>query len=248
MQFFLIINIYGKWFKCTMNRKIHITREQFDRLMESCVKEGVDEILNGSYLADKDSDGNVKDLGYEVGLNPLPDGTPVTTNDIADELSPRNGYMDRGVMPARGGYTMESEVKKNLVNEVSAANMTRKHKVSGPLAQKMTANYNAAGEKKVGSKRIEHLLSGYTDNYASNLLSDINSGNITQKEYDMIGGDDLKNELDRRVKSDQTIDKSFKQSQAASGVQNAFISPHTKTGGNGMAHTKKTSTDNYYGA
>lgn len=231
-----------------MNRKIHITKEQFNRLMESCVKERVDEILDdGSYLKDNSSEGNVKDLGYDVGLNPLPGGAPTTTNDVADQLSPRNGFMDRGVVPARGGYTMESEVKKNLVNEVSAANRTRKHTVSGPLAQKMKANYASADGPKVGSKRIEHLLSGYTNNYASNLLSDMNSGKITPEEYEMIGGDDLKRELDRRVKSDQVIDQSFKQSRSAAGDTNAFIAPHTKNSGNGMAHTKKDSMANYYG-
>ena len=124
--------------------------------------------------------------------------------------------------------------------------MTRRHKISGPLAQKLKANYNASGDRVVGSKRIEHLLSGYTNNYASNLLSDMESGKITPEEYQTLGGDDLKRELDRKVKSDQIIDKSYKETKSQAGDTNAFISPHTKGSGNGMAHTPKTST-NYYG-
>lgn len=225
-----------------MGRKIHITEEQFNRLLE----QSVDEILQGSYLDNTNSDGNVKDLGYEVGVNPLPNGKPTTTDDIAKRITPRNTYWDRGVIPVRGG-ALEEE-KKNLT-EVSDSNKVKRHKVSGTLATQLKNNYNNAGKRVVGSKRIEHLLNGYTDNYAANTLSDMKSGKISPEEYEMIGGDNLRRELDRRVKSDQVIDKNYKQTKSDMGDTNAFISTHTKTTGNGQAHTPKTtSTINYYGA
>ena len=226
-----------------MGRKIHITEEQFNRIVKQTVEE---EILNGgSYLnAGPSGEGNTKDLGFDVGVNPLPNGKPTTSDDIAKKETPRNTYWDRGVIPVRGGIA-EAEEKKNL-NEVSNANKVKKHKVSGELANKMKGNYFNAGKRVVGTKRIEHLLNGYTDNYAANLLSDMEAGKISPEEYEMLGGDELKKQLDRRVKSDQTIEKSFKQAKSDLGDNNAFISPHTKTSGNGEAHTSKTQSMTYY--
>ena len=229
-----------KGFEVIMGRKVYVTEEQLTKMFKS----NIDEMLDGSYLEDPSGEGNIKDLGYEVGVNPLPDGNPVTTDDIAKEKSPRQGYMDRGIIPMRGPMS-----EKKNITEVSDATRNRTHKVSGQLANTLKANYQNAsqqngGHRVIGSKRIEKLLTGYTDNYASNLVSDMESGKISPEEYQMLGGDKLKRELDRTVKSDQTIDKSFKQSAKDMGATNAFISPHQKTG-TGTAHSEKTSQ--YFG-
>lgn len=219
-----------------MGRKVYVTEEQLAKMFKS----NISEMLDGSYLKDTSSDGNIKDLGYEIGVNPLPDGEPVTTDDIAKEKSPRQGYMDRGVIPMRSPVYEE----KKTLDEVSDATRQRTHKVSGQLANTLKANYQNAsnqngGHRVIGSKRIEKLLTGYTDNYASNLVSDMESGKISPEEYQMLGGDKLKQELDRKVKSDQVIDQSFKQSKHDAGDPNAFISSHEKNG-IGTAHSEKT--------
>ena len=225
-----------------MKRKLYITEEQLNKILKNAIKEELEEIIDdGAYLKNSE-DGNVTDLGNgdRVGLNPLPDGIDPTTDDIARTRWSRLGIGDRGCIPARGAMTMAEE-KKNL-NELGDENRKRKHKITGDLANTLKQNYNSTGGKRtIGTKRIEHLLAkdGYTNNYASNLVSDMENGKISPEEYEMLGGDKLKHQLDRQVKADAAADNAFKAMKAASGDPNAYLSPHTKDSTFGQAHSEK---------
>lgn len=85
-----------------MSRKVYMTEEQLN------------EILDGSYLDDYSSEGNIKDAGYEVTTNPMKGGEPVTGDEYAKERGARDIFMGRyrdhgGVYPAAGALTLEKK-------------------------------------------------------------------------------------------------------------------------------------------
>ncbi len=138
-----------------MARKVYVTQDQLN------------EILNGSYLQDPSSDGNVGD-GWtgEITTNPLVDGEPVTTDEFAKDL-PHNGWFmgrysyRRGTTPAAGALTME---EKKTLNEVAASAENKISKASGPLADTLKrALQNCTNEN--WRKRITKLLEGATEHY-----------------------------------------------------------------------------------
>ena len=162
-----------------MGRKVYMTEEQLN------------EILSGAYLDDYSSDGNVKDIGQdEVTTNPVKGGKGVTSDDFA-RTQARSVFMGRyrdngGIIPAAGALTMEE--KKNL-DEIANSAKTKRYKVSGPLRDTMMRNYQSTGGRTIGTKRLEKLLSdeGATENYLSNLLSDIKAGQVSQDEIQLLG-------------------------------------------------------------
>lgn len=191
------------------------------------------EEIDGNYFSD-DEEGK----GYEeTTTNPEEDGPKPTTDKVAKEMPNRNvfpfgryGY-GGGILPQTGGYLYE--MNKNIKQNI--------HKVSNPLAQVIKANVQSVGKRTIGTKRAEKLLTGFTHNYASNLLSDIESGKISAEEYQLLGGDKLKHELQRLIKIDQNVDKGFKESASAAGLTNMYQKPGgVKNSFNGQAHTPKS--------
>ena len=157
-----------------MSRKVYMTEDQLN------------EILGGAYLDDYSSDGNVKDSGYEITTtNPVKGGKGVTSDEFANDQC-RSVFMGRyrdsgGVIPATGALTNE---EKKKINEVADGVKSKHYKVSGPLRDKMVRNYQSTNGRTIGTKRLEKLLSdeGASENYLSNLLSDIKAGNVSQDE------------------------------------------------------------------
>lgn len=214
-----------------MKRKVYITEDQLN------------EILDGSYLDDYSSDGNVKDAGYEITTNPLPDGKPVKTDDYARERGRRDILMGRyrdsgGVIPATGALTMEDKKK---LQEVADGVKNKHYKVSGPLRDTMLRNYQSTNGRTIGTKRLEKLLSGEgaTENYLSNLLSDIRGGKVSQDELQLLGGADFVRWANQNIKNRQTADAGFKKSQHDMGVENVYQKAGGTRDGGGTAHTPK---------
>ena len=87
-----------------MGRKLYITEDQLN------------EILNGSYLDDSSSEGNVTDIGLDkVTTNPVKGGKGVTSDEFAKDQC-RSVFMGRyrdsaGVIPAVGALTNEEKKK-----------------------------------------------------------------------------------------------------------------------------------------
>ncbi len=223
-----------------MGRKVYMTEDQLN------------EILSGAYLDDYSSDGNIKDADYtEVTTNPVKGGEPVTSDEYAKERGARDIFMGRyrdlsGVYPAAGALTLE---KKNI-NEVADGVKNKKYKVSGPLRDKMMRNYQSTGGRTIGTKRLEKLLSdeGASENYLSNLLSDIKSGNVSQEEMQLLGGDDFVRWMDRNIKNRQTADAGIKKSQHDMGMDNVYQKAGGSRNNGGTAHTPKNNgTITYFG-
>jgi hypothetical protein len=223
-----------------MGRKVYMTEDQLN------------EILSGAYLDDYSSDGNIKDGDYtEVTTNPVKGGEPVTSDEYAKERGARDIFMGRyrdlsGVYPAAGALTLE---KKNI-NEVADGVKNKKYKVSGPLRDKMMRNYQSTGGRTIGTKRLEKLLSdeGASENYLSNLLSDIKSGNVSQEEMQLLGGDDFVRWMDRNIKNRQTADAGIKKSQHDMGMDNVYQKAGGSRNNGGTAHTPKNNgTITYFG-
>jgi hypothetical protein len=223
-----------------MGRKVYMTEDQLN------------EILSGAYLDDYSSDGNIKDGDYtEVTTNPVKGGEPVTSDEYAKERGARDIFMGRyrdlsGVYPAAGALTLE---KKNI-NEAADGVKNKKYKVSGPLRDKMMRNYQSTGGRTIGTKRLEKLLSdeGASENYLSNLLSDIKSGNVSQEEMQLLGGDDFVRWMDRNIKNRQTADAGIKKSQHDMGMDNVYQKAGGSRNNGGTAHTPKNNgTITYYG-
>ena len=214
-----------------MGRKVYMTEDQLN------------EILSGSYLDDYSSDGNVKDIGQdEITTNPVKGGKGVTSDEFANDQC-RSIYMGRyrdsmGVYPAAGALTMEE--KKNI-NEVADAVKNKRYKVSGPLRDMMVRNYQSTNGRTIGTKRLEKLLSdeGASENYLSNLLSDVKSGNISQEELQLLGGKEFVDWMSRNIKNRQTMDSGFKKTQHDMGMDNVYQKPGGSKSGNGTAHTPK---------
>lgn len=222
-----------------MSRKVYMTEEQLN------------EILDGSYLDDYSSDGNIKDAGYEITTNPMKGGEPVTADEYAKKRGARDIFMGRyrdhgGVYPAAGALTLE---KKNI-NEVTDAVKNKRYKVSGPLRDKMMRNYQSTNGRTIGTKRLEKLLSneGASENYLSNLLSDMKAGNISQEEMQLLGGDDFIRWMNQNIKNRQTIDAGVKKSQHDMGMQNVYQKEGGTRNNGGTAHTPKNNgTITYFG-
>ena len=218
-----------------MSRKIYITEDQLN------------EILNGSYLDDYSSDGNIKDAGNEITTNPIKGGKGVTSDEFAKDQC-RNVLMGRyrdsgGIIPACGALT--NEEKKNI-NEIADSAKNKHYKVSGPLRDTMIRNYKSTNGRTVGTKRLEKLLSdkGASENYLSNLLSDIKSGNVSQEELQLLGGNDFVRWMNQNIKNRQGMDNSIKSTEKNMGME------HVYKKNTGTAHSpspKKNGTITYFG-
>lgn len=214
-----------------MSRKVYITEEQLN------------EILNGSYLDDSASDGNIKDAGNEITTNPLKGGEPVTSDEYAKERGKRDVLMGRyrdsgGVIPAAGALTMENKKK---LQEVADGVKNKNYKVSGPLRDTMLRNYKSTNGRTIGTKRLEKLLSdqGASENYLSNLLSDIKSGKMSQDEIQLLGGKDFIDWMDRNIKNRQSMDAGMKKTQHDMGMSNVYQKEGGTRNNGGTAHTPK---------
>ena len=222
-----------------MSRKVYMTEEQLN------------EILDGSYLDDYSSDGNIKDAGNEITTNPIKGGEPVTSDEYAKERGARDIFMGRyrdngGVYPAAGALTMENKKK---LQEVADGVKNKRYKVSGPLRDKMVRNYQSTNGRTIGTKRLEKLLSneGATENYLSNLLSDIKSGNVSQEEMQLLGGDDFIRWMNQNIKNRQNMDAGIKKTEHDMGMQNVYQKEGGTKNGGGTAHTPKNNgTITYY--
>ena len=214
-----------------MGRKVYMTEEQLN------------EILSGAYLDDYSSDGNVKDIAQdEVTTNPVKGGKGVTSDDFA-RTQARSVFMGRyrdngGIIPAAGALTMEE--KKNL-DEIANSAKTKRYKVSGPLRDTMMRNYQSTGGRTIGTKRLEKLLSdeGATENYLSNLLSDIKAGQVSQDEIQLLGGKDFIDWMSRNIKNRQSMDAGMKKTQHDMGMENVYQKPGGSRNTGGTAHTQK---------
>lgn len=218
-----------------MSRKVYITEDQLN------------EILNGSYLDDYSSDGNIKDADYDITTNPLKGGKPVTTDDKANDWS-RDSRMGRyrdsgGVIPACGALTFE---EKKKINEIADTAKNKHYKVSGPLRDTMMRNYQSTNGRTIGTKRLEKLLSdeGASENYLSNLLSDIKAGNVSNDELQLLGGADFVRWMSQNIKNRQTVDAGIKKTQKDMGME------HVYKKNTGTAHSpspKNNGTITYFG-
>jgi len=221
-----------------MGRKLYITEDQLN------------EILSGAYLDDPSSDGNVSDIGLDkVTTNPVKDGKGVTSDEFAKDQC-RSVFMGRyrdsaGVIPAVGALTNE---EKKKINEVADGVKNKRYKVSGPLRDRMMRNYQSTGGRTIGTKRLEKLLSdeGATENYLSNLLSDVKSGNISQEELQLLGGKDFVDWMSRNIKNRQTIDAGIKKTQHEMGMQNVYQKEGGTRNNGGSAHTPKNNGEITY--
>lgn len=221
-----------------MARKVYVTQGQLD------------EILNGSYLQDPKTDGNVGEPWTgEITTNPLPDGQPVTTDEFAKDL-PHNGWFmgrysyRRGTTPAAGAFTMEEE--KKTLNEVAASAENKVSRVSGPLADKLKMSLQSCNNEN-WRHRIEKLLNGATENYLSNFLSDIRNGKVSQDLLQMVGGKDLVDWMTRVIGNRQRMDADDKRIKHDMGLENVYQKPGgAKEVGNGQAHTPKNGTITYF--
>lgn len=222
-----------------MGRKVYMTQEQLN------------EILDGAYLDDYSSDGKIKDIGQdEITVNPVKGGEPVTSDEFAHQQC-RNVFMGRyrdtgGVYPAAGALTLE---KKNI-NEVADGVKNKRYKVSGPLRDTMMRNYQSTNGRTIGTKRLEKLLSdeGASENYLSNLLSDIKAGNISSDELQLLGGNDFVRWMNQNIKNRQGMDASMKKTQHDMGMSNVYQKPGGSRDGGGTAHTPKNNgTITYFG-
>ena len=217
-------------------------------------EEQLNEILgNGSYLDDYSSEGNTKDIGQnEITVNPVKDGEPQTTDKYAKERGPRDVFMGRyrdagGVYPAAGALTMEGKKK---LQEVADGVKNKRYKVSGPLRDKLMRNYQSTNGRTIGTKRLEKLLSdeGASENYLSNLLSDMQSGKVSQEEMQLLGGNDFMRWMDQNIKNRQTADAGFKKTQHDMGIENVYQKEGGTRNNGGTAHTKKNNgTITYFG-
>lgn len=220
-----------------MGKKVYITEDQLN------------EILSGSYLEDPEGTGKIKDGNYsEITTNPLPEGEPVTTDDFGHEecASPfwRYYFNSRSPYPAAGAMTMES----TAINEVADGVKNKHYKVSGPLRDKMMRNYQSTNGRTIGTKRLEKLLNneGASENYLSNLLSDINAGKVSNEELQLLGGDDFVRWMNQNIKNRQNLDASMKKTQHDMGVENVYQKAGGTKDGGGTAHTPKNGGEMTY--
>ena len=222
-----------------MGRKVYITEDQLN------------EILNGGYLDDYSSDGNIKDAGYEITTNPLKGGDGVTSDEFAKDQC-RNVRMGRyrdsgGVIPACGALTYE---EKKKINEVADGVKNKRYKVSGPLRDMMVRNYQSTNGRTIGTKRLEKLLSdeGASENYLSNLLSDIKAGKVSNDELQLLGGNDFVRWMNQNITNRQTMDAGIKKTQHDMGMQNVYQKAGGTKDSGGTAHTPKNNgTITYFG-
>jgi hypothetical protein len=131
--------------------------------------------------------------------------------------------------------------EKKTLDEVADNVKTKRYKVSGPLRDTMMRNYQSTNGRTIGTKRLEKLLSdeGATENYLSNLLSDVKAGNISQDELQLLGGKDFVDWMSRNIKNRQTIDAGVKKTQHDMGMQNVYQKAGGTRNNGGTAHTQK---------
>jgi hypothetical protein len=114
----------------------------------------------------------------------------------------------------------------------------------------MMRNYQSTNGRTIGTKRLEKLLSdeGASENYLSNLLSDMKAGNVSQEEMQLLGGNDFVRWMNQNIKNRQTIDAGMKKTQHDMGMQNVYQKEGGTRNGGGTAHTPKNSgTITYFG-
>ena len=215
-----------------MSKKIYITQDQLNEI-----------INNGAYLDDASSDGNVKDPGYmEITTNPIPGGEPVTSDEFGDEQC-KNLFMGRyrsglGVYPAAGAFSLEE--KKNI-NEVADGVKNKKYKPSGQLLLALKANMSSLKPGDMYYKVLKTLLDpeGVSENYLSNLLSDMESGKVPQEKIKLLAGPLFIRWGNQCITNRQTIDANFKKSQHDMGMENVYQKAGGTRNNGGTAHTKK---------
>lgn len=164
-------------------------------------------------------------------------GDPLTTDKYAKELAPRFFYGHRDV---RGTLSCSKKNKKSIV-ESNKDLENKTFKIPDELfsyLKNLLVKYQKQKNEK-GYKRLTNLVNdrNITSTEMYRLKNFFNSSNNKDIEYNIIGGDKLKNWVNRELNSATDISFRNKDIKRNMGDTNAFIKSHDKEYGNDGAHS-----------
>lgn len=165
----------------------------------------------------------------------------LTTDKISKSIAPRYFYGHRDV---RGLMSCNKEPKMNIV-ESNKDLENKTFKIPDELFSLLKRNYmqynNINGNEK-GIKRLNNLIQNrnITTNEMYRLKNYFDNENKNSEEYNIIGGDKLKNWVNKELNTATSISYRSKDVKRQMGDTNAFISPHEKEYNNDKAHSTTT--------
>lgn len=207
-------------------------------------KRQVTEIIGAdfSYLDKDDNDFNFYNSDNEVvtsdQLSNDVDGEPITTDKYASQLAPRYFYGHRDV---RGTISCNKSNNKNIIDEENKNLENKTFKIPDKLysyLKNLFKKYSLNKEIK-GLKRLNNLIKtrNINTNEMYQLKNRLDKLDKSDEEYNVIGGDELKNWIDKELNLATAIDYRSKDAKRKMGDTNAFIKSHNKEYGNNGAHS-----------
>lgn len=212
-------------------KKIILTRKQLSEII------GAD----FSYLDDNNDSFSYYNNNSEIvtadQMSNDNDGDPIITDKFAKQLAPRYFYGHRDV---RGSISCSTEHKESHINESNKDLEYKTFKIPDSLYSYLKNILKKCTNKQSkGYKRLTNLINNrcISTNEMYQLKNNMENNSIGSDEYELIGGDKLKNWIDKELNKATSISLNSKNAKRQSGMQNAFIKSHDKEYGNNGAHS-----------
>jgi hypothetical protein len=167
------------------------------------------------------------------------DAEPVTTDKIAKSIAPRYPFGFRNI---RSTLACSVDNIKSLV-ESNKDLEGKKFRIPDNVYNNLKNNLNQYNDQKnqKGYKRLTNLVNNRdistTEMYR--LKNFFENSEKNSFEYKLIGGDLLRNWVEKELKTATSISRNTKENQRNMGVDNAFIKPHNKDSNNGQGHSSE---------
>lgn len=209
-------------------------------------KRQLSEVIGADFTyLNKDGDGFKEYVGdTEIVTSPHisddENGEPLTTDKYAKEMAPRYYYGYKGAHGVvRCGKEQTRpilESNKDLDNKI--------FRIPDKLflyLKKLSTKY---GDQKSGKgfKRLNNLINNrdLSSDEMYVLKHFFDNSNSQSDEYNIIGGDKLRDWIDKELEAATSISYRNKDSKRKAGISNAFINPHSKESGNNKAHVSNS--------
>lgn len=97
------------------------------------------------------------------------------------------------------------------------------------------------GSDDNGIRRLKNLVDmrSLSTGEMYRIRNKFNNIDTKSEEYRLIGGDEMRRWIEKELENAKSSSYSSKKTKSDLGIENAFISNHSKQGKNGMAHTRK---------
>ena len=208
-------------------RKIYVTESQITEVFG----------MELSYFNEPSNIPEVKADNEVTTGGKIDNGTEITTDKI--KRSPRTYFGSRKTPNTVIKCSLE---KKNLT-ESNKDLVNNRYQIPEKSYKTLCANYNRVKNNTniKGAQRLKNLVNNKVISYNEMYRLKNYFENLPQNdnEYVLLGGNEMVRWIDQQLKSDTSISKNSKEVKHMMGMENPFITKHSKNSRNGQAHTKK---------